>query len=789
MAVFPFIPVVAYTLIISAFSYISARILKHFNFSSDLLAFLRRKGRLAPLPITHSHELLPTSTASRPATPLFGMYAASSNVTHSTSFDALPVLPPRLISPASSPPGRSQSRRVIETPLPSFSILKPTLYRQKQRRSRSLGVPTHRPQYWTSRFPPSPPVQQDIVDGRRRNSEEDIPLVFLSRRTEDPSRERMLAPAAVLHEPPMSAPILFMPESSPHSSTHGPLVDISPLSPESTSSSSRQASSIDGPSYSSSESSLQSSPSSDSNSPSSLSRSTQSSDIGVQSIGGVGGFAYDWGFDRINLVKSPSTALHESSSMPLSRDTIVTFREQIEDCLSGVDSLGGQDTSVAEGALYTTTESALVQVPASVQWDLPPVDGVDSCTSADPEHLTSVPSTPEGTGLVTYSPPLVSELVVSTDTQVDDTQVDDPQVIVLKPLEDNRATYEGGVILEKPGEDFRDDVGISILPPLPLFTVENSDLQERPLIAVDTSDLVKSPKRCDSLSARGESHSSPMSPSQTPTPPASPPLTSQASKSLSGIGNFQLRVSIVSPMSEPASPMEDIAAVEEPLAPSATGPQTSSAVCLEDVQGENSDSVPTVVLQETPRCDETDDLASPASSDASPTCSPGSTLPAWSERATDAQPLGISAARAALVQEEVAWPKTFNVEAGNEGAQKVGVDEEMTHITTKQHVQPAAVPVEGQETLPGTFPMSESTTEKQGRNLSASSTAVVSVSSASHRRRMRGLPIEIALAMQMRPGLGVGADPAWMVRFLMAMFGWFAIMIAGRDGEVDVYAL
>lgn len=783
MGVFPFIPVVAYTLIISAFSYISARILKHFNFSSDLLAFLRRKGRLAPLPITHSHELLPTSTASRPATPLFGMYAASSNVTHSTSFDALPVLPPRLISPASSPPGRSQSRRVIETPLPSFSILKPTLYRQKQRRSRSLGVPTHRPQYWASRFPPSPPVQQEIIDGRRRNSEEDIPLVFLSRRTEDPSHECMLAPAAVLHEPPMSAPVLFMPESSPHSSTHGPLVDISPLSPESTSSSSRQASSIAGPSYSSSGSSLQFSPSSDSNSPSSLSRSTQSSDIGVQSIGGVGGFAYDWGFDRINLVKSPprTVALHESSSMPLSRDTIVdivTFRGRIEDCLPGVDSLVGRDTGVAEGALYTTTESALVQVPASVQWDLPPVDSVDGCTSADPEHSTSVPSTSEGTGLIT---PLVSGLVVSNDSQVDD-----PQAIVLKPLEDNRATHEGGVILEKPDEDFQDDAGISILPPLPLFIVENSDLQERPLIAVDTSDLIRSSKRCDSLSARGESHSSPMSPSQIPTPPASPPLTSQASKILSGIGNYQLRVSIVSPMSEPASPMEDIAAIEEPLAPSATGPQTSSAVCQEDVQEENSDSVPAVVLPETPRCDETDDLASPASSDASPTRSPGSTLPAWSERAADAQPLGISAARAALVQEEVAWPKTFNVEAGNEGAQKMMVDEEMTPITTtKQHVQPAAVPGEGQETLPGTSPMSESTTKKQ----SASSTAVVTVSGASRRRWMRGLPIDVALAMQMRPGLGVGADPAWMVRFLMAMFGWFAIMIAGRGGEVDVYAL
>lgn len=834
MAVFPFIPVVAYTLIISAFSYISARILKHFKFSSDLLAFLRRKGRLAPLPITHSHELLPTSTASSTATPLFGMYAASSNVTPRTSLDALPVLPPRLISPASSPPGRSQLHRVTETPLPSFSVLEPTLYRHKQRRSRSLGVPTPRPQYWTSQFPPSPPVQQDIVDGRRRNSEEDIPLAFLSRGAE--FREpRGPASAPVLHEPPTSAPVLFMPDSSIHSSPHGPLVDISPLTPESTSSSSRQAFSIAGPSYSSSESSPQSSPFPDSNSLFSSSRSNQSSDIGVQPVGGLGSFAYDWGFDRINLVKSPQTTIgfHESSSMPLSSDIIndvVSFRGRTDDSLSGVDNLGCQDTSVAEGAPYDATESALVQV----QCDLTPEDeGANRCTSANPEHSTSAPSTTEGTVIVTYFPPLISELVVSKDTQIDDTQaivlkalednspplvseivvskdtrMDDTQAVVLKALEnnspplvseivvskdiqaivlkameDNKASHEGGTILEKPAEVSWDNAGIAILPPLPLFTVENSDIQERPLIAIDTTDLIRSPRRSDSLSAR--SHSSPMSPSQTPTPPASPPFTSiQVSKGLAGVGKSQLRVAIVSPISEPASPIGtkdgDIA-----VALSATDPQGSSVVCRDDVQQENGDSAPAAVLQEAPNCDKADGLASPACSDASPTCS---TLPEWPERAADAhaQSLGMSTPRAALEQEE-ALLKTSNVEAGNEGVQKVRIDEE---ITMEQHAQPAVVPVEDQENLPGTFPMSESIIKNQGRNLSASSTAVVTVSGTAHRRQIwRELPIDVALAMQMRPGLGVGADPAWMVRFLMAVFGWFAVMIAGRGGEVDVYAL
>ncbi|KAG2100701.1 uncharacterized protein F5147DRAFT_710154 [Suillus discolor] len=48
-------------------------------------------------------------------------------------------------------------------------------------------------------------------------------------------------------------------------------------------------------------------------------------------------------------------------------------------------------------------------------------------------------------------------------------------------------------------------------------------------------------------------------------------------------------------------------------------------------------------------------------------------------------------------------------------------------------------------------------------------------------RAYRAVPeFDIALAMQLRPGRGVGADPAWMVRFLMAIFGWFAVALAGN---------
>lgn len=49
------------------------------------------------------------------------------------------------------------------------------------------------------------------------------------------------------------------------------------------------------------------------------------------------------------------------------------------------------------------------------------------------------------------------------------------------------------------------------------------------------------------------------------------------------------------------------------------------------------------------------------------------------------------------------------------------------------------------------------------------------------RRAYRSVPeLDIALALQLRPGLGLGADSAWMVRFLMTIFGWFAVALSGQ---------
>ena len=63
---------------------------------------------------------------------------------------------------------------------------------------------------------------------------------------------------------------------------------------------------------------------------------------------------------------------------------------------------------------------------------------------------------------------------------------------------------------------------------------------------------------------------------------------------------------------------------------------------------------------------------------------------------------------------------------------------------------------------------------------SSTTTALETLPPLVKRRPIVRSPLDIALAMQLRPGLGVGADPAWMVRFLMAMFGWFAILVSGQ---------
>ncbi|KAJ7310043.1 hypothetical protein DFH08DRAFT_899200 [Mycena albidolilacea] len=74
------------------------------------------------------------------------------------------------------------------------------------------------------------------------------------------------------------------------------------------------------------------------------------------------------------------------------------------------------------------------------------------------------------------------------------------------------------------------------------------------------------------------------------------------------------------------------------------------------------------------------------------------------------------------------------------------------------------------------LPAAASTTEE--KDAAGTSTAVEKAEKDKARARKYRSPLDAALAMQLRPGLGVGADGAWLVRFLMSFFGWFAVLVA-----------
>lgn len=84
--------------------------------------------------------------------------------------------------------------------------------------------------------------------------------------------------------------------------------------------------------------------------------------------------------------------------------------------------------------------------------------------------------------------------------------------------------------------------------------------------------------------------------------------------------------------------------------------------------------------------------------------------------------------------------------------------------------------------LPGSFPDVAASTTSETKAEPVQDTNTLSSPQPQIRRRTRTpleeaiartrSPLEVALAMQLRPGLGSGADPAWMVRFIMVMWGW-----------------
>ncbi|KAG7451512.1 uncharacterized protein BT62DRAFT_1072071 [Guyanagaster necrorhizus] len=146
--------------------------------------------------------------------------------------------------------------------------------------------------------------------------------------------------------------------------------------------------------------------------------------------------------------------------------------------------------------------------------------------------------------------------------------------------------------------------------------------------------------------------------------------------------------------------------------------------------------------------------------------------PAWSLRAADAPPLGLSASASA-----VGLPSLIEEE------EKVKSEVENAKDSSPVPPSSSASSMTLSSSLPGAFPEPEA----KETAIAVSPSKEVEVRSTPSRPRVTRSPIDIALAMQLRPGLGVGADPAWMVRFLMSMFGWFVVMLSGSGGSDGYY--
>jgi hypothetical protein len=162
--------------------------------------------------------------------------------------------------------------------------------------------------------------------------------------------------------------------------------------------------------------------------------------------------------------------------------------------------------------------------------------------------------------------------------------------------------------------------------------------------------------------------------------------------------------------------------------------------------------------------------------------------PSWSVRASEAPRLGLAAGpdRATVIDVRV---NLIAQDASKDiPAAPVAAPEVIARSDSIPGAFPSVVEVEpeAQPTIATASPEQEksalmlSAPQQRPRTVSTIDTTSFAAAVVSLRRRPE--PLDVALAMQMRPGVGAGADPAWMVRFMMAVFGWLAVtMSAGID--------
>ena len=321
---------------------------------------------------------------------------------------------------------------------------------------------------------------------------------------------------------------------------------------------------------------------------------------------------------------------------------------------------------------------------------------------------------------------------------------------------------------------------------------------------------------------------------QMPTPPASPPPISSLRVKGSG-GTLGVRSGPPSPNS--LSAMGGLLPLTSSSTPQSTSPKLAPLLLL--TPPNTSSPSPAIEIQvKVPEGNKQNAAAGAGAYKENESPIGATVRPLWSIRAGDAPALGLAASSLSIststsstglipgtgtsmsvsprTKRRVLGDVTAVVENGGREEKEAGIKQDIVKEDTLKEEKGEAEDEDDEEresSLPGAFPeplkltgssdidiiaptitIAALTSTLLSTSIAAASSSVSSTSTTTatssstaletspvvKRRPIVRSPLDIALAMQLRPGLGVGADPAWMVRFLMAMFGWFAILVSGQ---------
>ena len=343
--------------------------------------------------------------------------------------------------------------------------------------------------------------------------------------------------------------------------------------------------------------------------------------------------------------------------------------------------------------------------------------------------------------------------------------------------------------------------------PLPELSLSAAVATENPLVLVDhgppnkfQEDEENQNDQDEDLQqqAKDDEKSPKRAAAQMPTPPASPPPTSPLR--VKGLGLMR---------SGPPSPnsLSPLASLSPLSTPQSTSPKLGPSLILTPP---NTASLSPVIEKIKVKVSEGNkENAEGDKENGSPNSATG--RPLWSIRAGDAPALGLAASSLSTTS-SVGLSPGVGTNMGLSPRMKRRVLDDVTAVIEnrgmeekeKREIVKKDILKEGKNeedreasSLPGAFPelvkpasdivvaptisIAALTSTLLSTSIAAASSTALETSPPTIKRRpITRSPLDIALAMQLRPGLGVGSDPAWMVRFLMAMFGWFAILVSGQ---------